>query len=87
MAFNKFEAFVKAKYLRPFLDVKVSLQQQKYRLSKRVFQDKLPKTRCLRVLSLRVYHIKDFPKLIGNLKHLRYFDLSHTKIERLPESV
>ena len=87
VAFNKFEAFVKAKSLRTFLDVKVSLQQQKYRLSKRVFPDMLPKMRCLRLLSLRIYHIKDLPKSKGNLKHLRYFDLSHTKIERLPESV
>ena len=39
------------------------------------------------MLSLRDYHIKDLPESIGNLKHLRYFDLSHTKIERLLESV
>ena len=39
------------------------------------------------MLSLHDYHIKDLPKSIGNLKHLRYFDLSHAKIERLPESV
>ena len=39
------------------------------------------------MLSLREYNIRDFPKSIGNLKHLCYLDLSYTSIIILPESV
>ena len=87
VAFNKFDAFVKAKSMRTFLDVKPRLLLISYLLSKRVLQDILPNMRCLRVLSLREYNIRDLPKSIGNLKHLCYLDLSYTPIEILPESV
>ena len=87
VAFNKFEAFVKAKSMRTFLDVKPSYWLTFYLLSKRVLQDILPNMRCLRVLSLRDYQISDLPKSIGNLKHLCYLDLSCTSIKILPESV
>ena len=87
VAFNKFDAFVKAKSMRTFLDVKPSLWSPFYLLSKRVLQDILPNMRCLRVLSLREYQIRDLPKSIGNLKHLCYLDLSYTSIKILPESV
>ena len=87
VAFNKFEAFVKAKSMRTLLDVKPSEWFISYRLSKRVLQDILPNMRCLRVLSLCRYQISDLPKSIGNLKHLCYLDLSCTSIKILPESV
>ena len=87
VAFNKFDAFVKAKSMRTFLDVKPPYWLPFYRLSKRVLQDILPNMRCLRVLSLREYEIRDLPKSIGNLKHLYYLDLSYTSIKILPESV
>ena len=87
VAFNKFDAFVKAKSMRTFLDVKPSVLLMSYLLSKRVLQDILPNMRCLRVLSLRGYKIRDLPKSIGNLKHLCYLDLSYTPIEIIPESV
>ena len=87
VAFNKFEAFVKAKSMRTFLDVKPSYGFPTYILSKRVLQDMLPNMRCLRVLSLHRYQISDLPKSIGNLKHLCYLDLSCTSIKILPESV
>ena len=86
-AFNKFDAFVKAKSMRTFLDVKLSHSSPYYLLSKRVLQDILPNMKCLRVLSLREYEIRDLPKSIGNLKHLCYLDLSYTSIKILPESV
>ena len=48
----------------------------------------LPALKCLRVLSLHPFHdISVLPNSICNLKHLRYLDLSHTKITRLPESM
>ena len=87
VAFNKFDAFVKAKSMRTFLDVKPSYWSPSYLLSKRVLQDILPNMRCLRVLSLCGYQISDLPKSIGNLKHLCYLDLSYTLITILPESV
>ena len=87
VAFNKFDAFVKAKSMRTFLDVKPSCWSPSYLLSKRVLQDILPNMRRLRVLSLREYRIRDLPISIGNLKHLCYLDLSCTSIKILPESV
>ena len=85
--FNKFDAFVKAKSMRTFLDVKPSYWLPSYLLSKRVLQDILPNMRCLHVLSLHGYQISDLPKSIGNLKHLCYLDLSCTFIKILPESI
>ncbi|XP_010273639.1 PREDICTED: putative disease resistance protein At3g14460 [Nelumbo nucifera] len=43
--------------------------------------------RFLRVLCLRNLSIKKLPDSIGNLKLLRFLDLSYTKIGRLPQSV
>ena len=87
VGFNKFEAFVKAKYVRTFLDVKRLFSWPDYTLSQRVFQDILPIMRCLRVLSLCGYQIMKLLESIGNLKHLRYLDLSYTSIRKLPESI
>lgn len=50
--------------------------------------DLLPALKCLRVLSLHPFHdISVLPNSICKLKHLRYLDLSHTVIIRLPESM
>ncbi|XP_059598060.1 putative disease resistance RPP13-like protein 1 [Vitis vinifera] len=56
-------------------------------LSKEISHCLLSTLRCLRVLSLSHYDIKELPHSIENLKHLRYLDLSHTQIRTLPQSI
>ncbi|KAM6579247.1 hypothetical protein CsatA_003021 [Cannabis sativa] len=42
---------------------------------------------CLKTLSLSQSHITNLPDSIGNLKQLRYLDVSGTKIKELPLSI
>ncbi|KAL2514457.1 putative disease resistance protein [Forsythia ovata] len=56
-------------------------------LSQRVLHDVVPKLYCLRELSLSRYQIYELPSSIGDLRHLRYFNLSRTPLKWLPESV
>ncbi|XP_057995036.1 putative disease resistance protein At3g14460 [Hevea brasiliensis] len=81
---EKFELFEKIKYMRTFLPL--SLQSSKFYLAKCVpsyLSSKLP---YLRVLSFKHYNITDLPDSIGDLKHLRFLDLSFTEIITLPET-
>ncbi|WVZ15924.1 hypothetical protein V8G54_013490 [Vigna mungo] len=46
------------------------------------------KLKFLRILSLKgYYHFKEVPDSVGDLKHLHSLDLSHTRIQKLPDSV
>ncbi|GLT95458.1 hypothetical protein SLE2022_131390 [Rubroshorea leprosula] len=54
-------------------------------LSNEVVDGILPKLKRLRVLSL--CGVQKLPNSIGDLKHLRYINLSHSLIQSLPESV
>jgi len=82
---RKFEAFFELKCLRTFLPFMLPSPGQCY-LTHNVPLQLLPKLRCLRVLSLNGYRIYELPDSIGDLKFLRYLDLSYTCIRGLPES-
>jgi hypothetical protein len=56
-------------------------------LTSNVSFELLPKLRCLRVLSLRGYCIFELPESTGDLKHLRFLDVSYNKIRSLPDSI
>ena len=78
-----FEAIEIFNFLRTFLP----LGHGSCHLSSDELHYLLSKLQFLRVLSLSCSRITVLPDFIGNLKHLRYIDLSHTPIYRLPESV
>ncbi|WRX12698.1 NB-ARC - like 10, partial [Theobroma cacao] len=86
---KKFEALNEAKHLRTFLPVDRGPWNWLNRyVSDIITHDLLPKLGCLRVLSLSSYwNIHMLQNSIGNLKLLRYLDLSYTSIKKLPESV
>ncbi|GAB4841376.1 hypothetical protein Ancab_022106 [Ancistrocladus abbreviatus] len=84
--FDRFEDLSKAKRVRSFLPLG-SLHWQ-HHLSDRVPREILPELGALRVLSLACYsNIIELPTAIGDLKQLRYFDVSSTRIIALPESI
>uniref|UniRef100_A0A7N2KNG3 Disease resistance RPP13-like protein 1 n=1 Tax=Quercus lobata TaxID=97700 RepID=A0A7N2KNG3_QUELO len=85
---KKFEALYKAKHLRTFLPLQLHKANVDLYLTKKVPQDLLLTLRYLRVLSLSHYtNMIELPERIGDLQHLRYLDVSCTKIERSPYSI
>ncbi|KAG8391171.1 hypothetical protein BUALT_Bualt01G0160000 [Buddleja alternifolia] len=85
--YRKFESLKEAKWLRTFLPLPSPLGDEFCYLTKKVPCHLLPKFRCLRVLSFNGYCITELPDSIGNLKHLRYINLSYTEIKGLPQSL
>ncbi|KAI8570633.1 hypothetical protein RHMOL_Rhmol01G0051100 [Rhododendron molle] len=83
---KKFEAFKKAKNLRTFLPCGSRYQGDCY-LTSNVLLHLLPGIKRLRVLSLRGYRIGELSNSIGDLKHVRYLDLSGAVVLTLPESI
>ncbi|XP_030965293.1 putative disease resistance RPP13-like protein 1 [Quercus lobata] len=88
-AFKKFNMSYEAKGLRTFLGFDLSLPEwTRNSISAMMIDDLLLTFKCLRVLSFSTYrNMKELPKSVGNLKHLRYLNLSYTSIERLPNSL
>ncbi|GLT30464.1 hypothetical protein SLA2020_052630 [Shorea laevis] len=84
---KRFIVLDKLKHLRTFLPLKAFSHGNYFYLSNKILHDFLPTLNCLRVLSLRNYWISKLPDSFENLKHMRYIDLSGTKIKCIPESV
>ncbi|KAL7234191.1 hypothetical protein ACSBR1_017729 [Camellia fascicularis] len=85
--FEKFKAINEAKYLRSILQLKFQYESPYSYLSKKAMDDIFRTQRCLRLLSLPHYNVMDLHDSIGKLIHLRYLDLSSTRIKKLPEVV
>ncbi|CAJ2638855.1 unnamed protein product [Trifolium pratense] len=84
-SYDKFDKLYGLKGLRTFLALPLQEQLPLCLLSNKVVYDLLPTMKQLHVLSLSNYKsITEVPNSIGNLLYLRYLNLSHTKIERLP---
>lgn len=85
--YRKFEPLNEAKWLRTFLPLPSPEEVGFCYLTKKVPCALLPKLRYLRVLSFNGYCITELPDSIGNLKHLRYINLSYTDIKDIPPSL
>ncbi|EOY17585.1 LRR and NB-ARC domains-containing disease resistance protein, putative isoform 2 [Theobroma cacao] len=83
---KRFGALNEARRLRTFLNVDKYPWMEKY-IADTITHDLLPNLGCLKVLSFSQYrNINVLVNSIGNLKLLRYLDLSYTVIKKLPES-
>ncbi|KAJ9550542.1 hypothetical protein OSB04_014587 [Centaurea solstitialis] len=85
--YRRFKELPKARHLRTFLALPVSLDQSLHCLSDYDVVELLPRLPFLRVLSLSHHSITKIPESIGSLKHMRYLNFSKTCIKRLPEQV
>ncbi|KAL2491603.1 putative disease resistance RPP13-like protein 1 [Abeliophyllum distichum] len=83
-SYDRFSSVNSFQSLRTFLP---SGNRRRMLLSPRVLLDVVPKLYCMRELSLSGYQIDELPSSIGDLRHLRYFNLSRTGLKWLPESV
>ncbi|XP_022746273.1 putative disease resistance RPP13-like protein 1 isoform X2 [Durio zibethinus] len=82
---KKFETLSKAKSLRTFLTLESSTYCY---VTSQIMHHLMVKFKCLRVFSLSKYdNINELPEEIGNLKHLRYVNLSETSVKCLPNSL
>ncbi|KAJ0672793.1 putative P-loop containing nucleoside triphosphate hydrolase, leucine-rich repeat domain superfamily [Helianthus annuus] len=89
VGYKKFEAFERAKSLRTFMATSFGEVEvwQTFYFSNKILIDLLPQLPMLRVLCLRDFQISEVPESIGTLRHLRYLNLSRTRITHLPEIV
>ncbi|RDY05029.1 putative disease resistance RPP13-like protein 1, partial [Mucuna pruriens] len=85
---NRFEVLHDAKRFRTFLPLNRNPKDVKCWMSSKLMHELFSKFKYLRVFSLAGYfNVDELPDSIGKLKHLRYIDVSHTSIKKLPNSV
>ncbi|XP_044472677.1 putative disease resistance protein At3g14460 isoform X2 [Mangifera indica] len=82
---TKFQVLDEINCLRTFLPLPLG-GHVRY-ISDRVLSDLLPKLKNLRTLCLSKYYITEIPDSIGELRLLRYLNLSDTQVRCLPESL
>ncbi|KAJ9556491.1 hypothetical protein OSB04_011105 [Centaurea solstitialis] len=89
IAYKKFKTLKGARNLRTFLATAIGVKESwgTFYFSSKILNDLLHELPLLKVLRLNSLEIYDVPESIGALKHLRYLNLSQTKIERLPENI
>ncbi|KAJ0860173.1 putative virus X resistance protein-like, coiled-coil [Helianthus annuus] len=89
VTYKKFEELKISKSLRTFLATSIGVIEswQHFYLSNRVLVDLLHELPLLRVLCLSNFEISEVPSTIGTLRHLRYLNLSRTRITHLPEKL
>ncbi|CAJ2638796.1 unnamed protein product [Trifolium pratense] len=85
-SYDKFDKLYGLKGLRTFLPLPLQkISSSSCYVSEKLIFDLLQHMKQLRALSLSSYrNITELPNSIGNLKYLRYLNLSDTNIERLP---
>ncbi|KAL5765109.1 hypothetical protein ACOSQ2_017703 [Xanthoceras sorbifolium] len=83
---SKFDVFNNVEKIRTLLPIRHFWFGIDY-ISKTVVSNWLLKFKKLRVLSLKNYYIVELPYSIGDLRLLRYLNLSYSKIRSLPESI
>ncbi|RHN65655.1 putative P-loop containing nucleoside triphosphate hydrolase, leucine-rich repeat domain, L [Medicago truncatula] len=85
-SYDKFDHLQGLKSLRTILPLPLHPRFSSYNyVSRKLVYELLPQMKQLHVLSLSNYHnITELPNSIGNLIYLRYLNVSHTSIERLP---